>query len=99
MLIFPIFGGLTSDLFPNVAIELKRDMNLEKKVQESCDVVNEKKIVKFMIIIIALKHLKELIEILHSLFIIGYVILGKRAKWRALAKVFDLHNMKTETKY
>lgn len=42
--------------------------------------------------------LKELIEIRHSVFIMGNAGSGKTATWRTLAKAFDLYDMKTETK-
>ncbi|MBO6262544.1 MAG: hypothetical protein J6N95_08120, partial [Bacilli bacterium] len=44
----PIFDGLIGDLFPNVEVDRKRDMNFEKKVEEACDVVNENKKAKSM---------------------------------------------------
>ena len=109
----PIFDGLIGDLFPNVEVDRKRDMNFEKKVEEACDVVNENKKAKSMDddnapptfkfskeagFILKCVQLKELIEIRHSVFIMGNAGSGKTATWRTLAKAFDLYGVKTETK-
>ena len=109
----PIFDGLIGDLFPNVEVDRKRDMNFEKKVEEACDVVNENKKAKGMDddsspptfkfskepgFILKCVQLKELIEIRHSVFIMGNAGSGKTATWRTLAKAFDLYGVKTETK-
>lgn len=109
----PIFHGLIGDLFPNVEVERKRDIEFEKKIIEACAVVNEKKQAKGMIdedaqpafkfypddnFILKVVQLKELIEIRHSVFIMGNAGSGKSSTWKTLAKAFDLSGNKTETK-
>ena len=110
----PIFDGLIGDLFPQVEVARKRDMNFEKKVEEACLVVNEKRNARGQIVeedglptfkfskedgfILKCVQLKELIEIRHSVFIMGNAGAGKTSTWRTLAKAFELAGKKTETK-
>lgn len=109
----PIFDGLIGDLFPNVNVDRKRDMAFEAKVEEACDVVNVKKTSKGAVdedagptfkffkdkdFIKKCVQLKELIEIRHSVFIMGNAGCGKTSTWKTLAKAFDLYDKPTETK-
>ena len=107
----PVFDGLISDLFPNVQVDRKRDMKLEDKIVEACEVVNEKKKSKVIedeanhfkfypdpTFVLKVVQLKELIEIRHSVFIMGNAGCGKTSTWKTLAKAFDLYGLKTETK-
>ena len=110
----PVFDGLIGDLFPKVEVARKRDLDFEKKIEEACLVVNEKKQGRGAIVdedamptfkftrdpdfILKCVQLKELIEIRHSVFIMGNAGSGKTSTWRTLAKAFDLAGKKTETK-
>jgi dynein heavy chain len=109
----PIFSGLIGDLFPNVNVERKRDMKFEAKILDACLAVNEKKLAKGMDesdavptfkltsdenFVLKIVQLKELIEIRHSVFIMGNAGCGKTSTWRVLAKTFELTGQKTETK-
>lgn len=109
----PIFDGLIGDLFPNVEVERKRDLEFEKKIIDACSIVNETKKGKGMIdedavpafkyftdpnFVLKVVQLRELIEIRHSVFIMGNAGSGKSSTWKTLAKAFDLSNMKTETR-
>lgn len=108
-----IFHGLIGDLFPNIEVERKRDMEFEKKVELACDVVNEKKQSKGMSedevapvfklyraeeFIMKVVQLKELLEIRHSVFVMGNAGSGKTSCWKTLAKGFTLAGKKTEFK-
>ena len=110
----PVFDGLIGDLFPKIEVARKRDLDFEKKVEEACLVVNEKKQGRGAVVdeeatpvfkftkdpdfILKCVQLKELIEIRHSVFIMGNAGSGKTSTWRTLAKAFDLAGKKTETK-
>ena len=109
----PIFDGLIGDLFPQVEVARKRDMDFEKKIEDACDEVNVKKNSRGQVIeediptfkfskedgfILKCVQLKELIEIRHSVFIMGNAGAGKTSTWRTLAKAFELAGKKTETK-
>ena len=108
-----VFHGLISDLFPNCHVERKRDMNFEAKILDACLVVNELAKGKGLIdedavpafrffpddeFVMKVVQLRELIEIRHSVFIMGNAGSGKSSTWKTLAKTFDLCGTKTECK-
>ncbi|MCQ2816062.1 MAG: AAA family ATPase, partial [archaeon] len=107
----PVFDGLIGDLFPNIEVARKVDKEFEEKVREACLVLNEKKAAKGVIadddapppfkltkdeqFILKCIQLKELIEIRHSVFVMGNAGSGKTSCWRTLAKAFDLYGKPT----
>ncbi len=108
-----VFHGLISDLFPNCEVERKRDMNFEAKILDACVIVNEQGKGKGIIdedavpafkffpdddFVLKVVQLKELIEIRHSVFVMGNAGSGKTSTWKTLAKTFDLYGVKTEYK-
>ena len=106
-----IFSGLIGDLFPNINVERKRDMEFESKILNACHVLNERKLAKGMDddgpppfrlttdenFILKVVQLKELLEIRHSIFLIGNAASGKSSVWRILAKTWDILGQKTQT--
>jgi dynein heavy chain len=108
-----VFHGLISDLFPNCEVERKRDMNFETRILDACLVVNELAKGKGIIeedtippfrltsmdeFVLKVVQLRELIEIRHSVFVMGNAGSGKTSTWKTLAKTFDLCGTKTECK-
>lgn len=106
----PIFFGLIEDLFPKIDVERKRNMDFEKLIINACAQVNEKKqskgtseedsIKTFKLypedeFVLKVVQLKELLEIRHSVFVMGNAGSGKTSCWRTLAKTFDLFSIAT----
>ena len=106
-----IFSGLIGDLFPNVEVERKRDMDFEAKIINACYTLNERKLAKGMeddgpppfrlttdeTFVLKVVQLKELLEIRHSIFLIGNAASGKSSVWRILAKTWDILGIRTQT--
>ena len=104
-----IFHGLIGDLFPNVEVDRKRDIEFEKKVVEACGKINE--VTKSKVVdnerppfrlfaddafVLKVIQLKELLEIRHSVFIMGNAGSGKSSCYKTLSKAFNLAGVKTE---
>ena len=81
----PVFMGLISDLFPNLDVPRKRDVDFEKSVKEAaCDLrlqPEENFVMKIC-------QLDELLTVRHSVFIIGDSGTGKTKTWRTLIKTY-----------
>lgn len=107
----PVFSGLIGDLFPNINVERKRDMEFESKILNACFQLNEKKLAKGMeddglppfrlttdeTFVLKVVQLKELLEIRHSIFLIGNAASGKSSVWKILAKTWDIVGVRTQT--
>lgn len=114
----PIFMGLIEDLFPQVDVERKVNVEFEKLVVDACAIVNKKvgkanadvdqvvfKLYPDPEFVLKVVQLKELLEIRHSVFVMGNAGSGKSSCWKTLAKTFDLFadvvgnkELKTETR-
>ena len=81
----PVFMGLISDLFPNLDVPRKRNVDFEKSVKEAaCDLrlqPEENFVMKIC-------QLDELLTVRHSVFIIGDSGTGKTKTWRTLIKTY-----------
>ncbi|XP_076032504.1 dynein heavy chain at 93AB [Oratosquilla oratoria] len=85
----PVFMGLIGDLFPALDVPRKKNTDFEKAVkQAACDLTLQPED-SFVLKVI---QLQELLEVRHSVFIIGGAGTGKTQVWRTLFKTF--HNMK-----
>ncbi|KRW98533.1 P-loop containing nucleoside triphosphate hydrolase [Pseudocohnilembus persalinus] len=87
-----IFYGLLGDLFPGIEIPRKRDMEFENLILEVC---NEQRLFPDPEFVLKVVQLKELLEIRHSVFIIGNPGAGKSKCWQTLGKSQDKDGQKT----
>ena len=82
----PVFLGLISDLFPNLDVPRKRDLEFEKAVKHAaCDL----KLQPEENFIMKICQLDELLGVRHSVFIVGEAGTGKTQMWRALFKTYQ----------
>ena len=82
----PVFLGLICDLFPNLDVPRKRDSELEKAVKHaSCD----NKLQPDESFIMKVVQLDELLEVRHSVFIVGGAGTGKSSTWRTLFRTYQ----------
>ena len=82
----PIFLGLISDLFPNLDVPRKRDLEFEKAVKHAaCDL----KLQPEENFIMKICQLDELLSVRHSVFIVGEAGTGKTKMWKALFKTYQ----------
>ncbi|KAK4326143.1 hypothetical protein Pmani_003308 [Petrolisthes manimaculis] len=85
----PVFMGLIGDLFPALDVPRKKDLDFEKAVKEAAVDLKLQPEDSFVLKVV---QLKELLEVRHSVFIIGQAGTGKTQVWRTLFRT--LHNMK-----
>ncbi|KFQ06883.1 Dynein heavy chain 17, axonemal, partial [Leptosomus discolor] len=85
----PIFMGLIGDLFPAVDVPRKRDLNFEKIIKQS---MLELKLQAEESIVLKVVQLEELLQVRHSVFVIGNAGCGKSQVLRSLSKTYQ--NMK-----
>ena len=82
----PVFLGLISDLFPNLDVPRKRDLEFEKAVKHAaCDL----KLQPEENFIMKICQLDELLGVRHSVFIVGEAGTGKTQMWKALFKTYQ----------
>ena len=82
----PVFLGLISDLFPNLDVPRKRDLEFEKAVKHAaCDL----KLQPEENFIMKICQLDELLYVRHSVFIVGESGTGKTQMWKALFKTYQ----------
>lgn len=82
----PIFMGLIGDLFPNLDVPRKRDEDFEKIVQQSARDLQLQPEDGFVLKIV---QLKELFEVRHSVFIVGFSGTGKSEVWKTLHRTYS----------
>jgi dynein heavy chain len=87
-----IFGGLLGDLFPAINPPRNRDLDFESVVEEAAEETNMHSAPEFILKII---QLKELMEIRHSVFVMGPPGCGKSQTWKTLGKAQTKAGMKT----
>eukprot|EP00762_Andalucia_godoyi_P000343 ANDGO_03199.mRNA.1 Dynein beta chain len=90
-----IFKGLISDLFPNMDLPPKVDPDLEKAVREATEGSRLQPGENDMFILKAIQ-LKELLDVRHSVFVLGPGGAGKSAVWKTLAKALTLRGQRTQ---
>ncbi|XP_066544120.1 dynein axonemal heavy chain 11 [Amia ocellicauda] len=87
----PIFLGLISDLFPLLDVPRKRDPSLEQMVRQSIAELHLQPEENF---ILKVTQLEELLEVRHSVFIVGSAGTGKSQILKTLHKTYG--NMKVK---
>ncbi|XP_071881804.1 dynein axonemal heavy chain 17 [Anas platyrhynchos] len=85
----PVFMGLIGDLFPALDVPRKRDLNFEKIIKQS---VLELKLQAEESFVLKVVQLEELLQVRHSVFVIGNAGCGKSQVLRSLNKTY--RNMK-----
>uniref|UniRef100_A0A9L0SQL6 Dynein axonemal heavy chain 17 n=1 Tax=Equus caballus TaxID=9796 RepID=A0A9L0SQL6_HORSE len=78
----PVFMGLIGDLFPALDVPRKRDLNFEKSVVELKLQAEDSFVLKVV-------QLEELLQVRHSVFVIGNAGSGKSQVLRSLNKTYQ----------
>lgn len=81
----PVFLGLIGDLFPSMDVPRKRDMDLEASIKQS---VIDLKLQPEDSFILKIVQLQELLDVRHSVFVIGAPGTGKSQVIKALNKTY-----------
>ena len=82
----PVFMGLIGDLFPNLDVPRKRNIDWEKSVKEAaCDL----KLQPEENFTLKICQLDELLSVRHSVFIIGAAGTGKSCAWKTLYRTYQ----------
>ena len=89
---YEIFMGLIGDLFPNIDVPRKRNMEFEAHVESA---VKEFLLWPEPEFILKVVQLRELLEIRHCVFIIGPPGAGKSSCWKTLTKAQEISGQKT----
>ncbi|XP_078081541.1 dynein axonemal heavy chain 9 [Mustelus asterias] len=85
----PIFMGLISDLFPALDVPRKRDLQFEGRVKQS---ILDLKLQAEDNFILKVVQLEEMLEVRHSVFVVGNAGTGKTQVLKSLYKTYQ--NMK-----
>jgi len=90
----PVFMGLIGDLFPALDVPRKRDLEFEKTIKIATIQMKLQPEDNFILKVV---QLQELIDVRHSVFIVGNAGTGKTQVWKALHKAH--YNMKHKPVY
>ncbi|NWX62644.1 DYH17 protein, partial [Promerops cafer] len=82
----PVFLGLIGDLFPALDVPRKRDLNFEKVIRES---VLELKLQAEDNFVLKVVQLEELLQVRHSVFVVGNAGCGKSQVLKSLNKTYQ----------
>ncbi|XP_075415820.1 dynein axonemal heavy chain 17 [Tenrec ecaudatus] len=82
----PVFMGLIGDLFPALDVPRKRDLNFEKIIKQS---VLELKLQAEDSFVLKVVQLEELLQVRHSVFVIGNAGSGKSQVLKSLNKTYQ----------
>ncbi|XP_070335949.1 dynein axonemal heavy chain 17 isoform X2 [Odocoileus virginianus] len=82
----PVFMGLIGDLFPALDVPRKRDLNFEKVIKQS---IVELKLQAEDSFVLKVVQLEELLQVRHSVFVIGNAGSGKSQVLRSLNKTYQ----------
>ncbi|XP_071429942.1 dynein axonemal heavy chain 17 isoform X2 [Pithys albifrons albifrons] len=82
----PVFMGLIGDLFPALDVPRKRDLNFEKVIHDSVLELKLQAEEKFVLKVV---QLEELLQVRHSVFVIGNAGCGKSQVLRSLNKTYQ----------
>ncbi|OXU27164.1 hypothetical protein TSAR_014516 [Trichomalopsis sarcophagae] len=85
----PVFMGLIADLFPALDVPRKRDVEFEKTVKAAATDLSLQPEDGFILKVV---QLEELLEVRHSVFIVGSAGSGKTQVWKTLFRTY--HNIK-----
>ncbi|XP_031336595.1 dynein beta chain, ciliary isoform X1 [Photinus pyralis] len=83
---FPVFMGLIGDLFPALEVPRKRDAEFERTVKQAAMDLGLQPEDNFILKVV---QLEELLEVRHSVFIVGYAGTGKTQVWKTLFKTYQ----------
>ncbi|XP_054702261.1 dynein axonemal heavy chain 17 [Grus americana] len=90
----PVFMGLIGDLFPALDVPRKRDLNFEKIIKQS---MMELKLQAEESFVLKVVQLEELLQVRHSVFVIGSAGCGKSQVLRSLKKTYQIMKRKPVT--
>ncbi|XP_033341681.2 dynein heavy chain at 93AB [Megalopta genalis] len=90
----PVFMGLIADLFPALDVPRKRDAEFEKMVKQAAADLQLQPEDGFILKVV---QLEELLEVRHSVFIVGTAGSGKTQVWKTLFRTYQ--NMKRKPVY
>uniref|UniRef100_A0A8C3FY90 Dynein axonemal heavy chain 17 n=1 Tax=Chrysemys picta bellii TaxID=8478 RepID=A0A8C3FY90_CHRPI len=82
----PVFMGLIGDLFPALDVPRKRDLNFEKIIKQS---ILELKLQAEESFVLKVVQLEELLQVRHSVFVIGNAGSGKTQVLKSLNKTYQ----------
>ncbi|XP_050527559.1 dynein beta chain, ciliary isoform X2 [Daktulosphaira vitifoliae] len=82
----PVFMGLIGDLFPSMDVPRKRDQDFEKTVKQAAVDLLLQPEENFILKVV---QLEELLEVRHSVFIVGNAGTGKTKVWKTLFKTYQ----------
>ncbi|XP_067164351.1 dynein axonemal heavy chain 17 [Apteryx mantelli] len=82
----PVFMGLIGDLFPALDVPRKRDLNFEKVIKQS---MLELKLQAEESFVLKVVQLEELLQVRHSVFVIGNAGCGKSQVLKTLNKTYQ----------
>ncbi|KAF6298410.1 dynein axonemal heavy chain 17 [Rhinolophus ferrumequinum] len=82
----PVFMGLIGDLFPTLDVPRKRDLNFEKIIKQSIVELRLQAEDSFLLKVV---QLEELLQVRHSVFVIGNAGSGKSQVLRSLNKTYQ----------
>lgn len=88
-----IFLGLIGDLFPSVDVPRLQDKNFEALIKKSLLAQRLQAEDSFILKIV---QFEELLQIRHSVFILGSCAVGKTKCWTTLAETYKLQNKKIQ---
>jgi len=87
-----IFGGLLGDLFPSINPPRNRDLDFESTIERAAEEMKMHGAPEYILKIV---QLQELMEIRHSVFVMGPPGCGKSQTWKTLQKANNLSGNKT----
>ncbi|XP_025892623.1 dynein heavy chain 17, axonemal [Nothoprocta perdicaria] len=87
----PVFMGLIGDLFPALDVPRKRDLNFEKLIKQS---MLELKLQAEESFVLKVVQLEELLQVRHSVFVIGNAGCGKSQVLKSLHKTYQIMKRK-----
>nr|CAD7197237.1 unnamed protein product [Timema douglasi] len=85
----PVFMGLIGDLFPALDVPRKRDLEFERTVKQAASDLQLQPEDNFILKVV---QLEELLEVRHSVFVVGNAGTGKTQVWKTLFRTYQ--NMK-----
>ncbi|XP_060515880.1 dynein beta chain, ciliary [Cylas formicarius] len=81
----PVFMGLIGDLFPALEVPRKRDVEFERTVKQAAIDLKLQPEDNFILKVV---QLEELLEVRHSVFIVGNAGTGKTQVWKTLFRTY-----------
>ncbi|XP_072155544.1 dynein beta chain, ciliary isoform X1 [Bemisia tabaci] len=90
----PVFMGLIGDLFPALDVPRKRDLEFERTVKQAAMDLLLQPEDNFILKVV---QLEELLEVRHSVFLVGNAGTGKTQVWKTLFKTYQ--NIKRKPLY